>query len=149
MIQRKQTIFLLLAIGALIACLCLPIGAFEPKTMGAVQEWFNLGQQTDSGFELDVIPFVDLAVVVVLSLANIFMYKRRKIQARLCTIAIAVCVFWYCYFGGYIIGSSMADAHFIFRFGSCLPLVAIILFVMARRGIMADERLVRSIDRIR
>ncbi len=149
MIQRKQTIFLLLAIVALVACLCLSIGAFEPKTMGAVREWFNLGLQTDSGFELHIIPFVDLVIGVVLSLANIFLYKRRKIQARLCTVAIIVCVLWYLYFGGYIIGSGTAGSHFIFRFGSCLPLVAIILLVMARRGIIADERLVKSIDRIR
>jgi len=30
-----------------------------------------------------------------------------------------------------------------------LPAVAIVLYFMARQGIMADERLVRSMDRIR
>ena len=31
MIQRKQTVFLLLALAAIIVCLCLPLGAIEPK----------------------------------------------------------------------------------------------------------------------
>jgi hypothetical protein len=35
------------------------------------------------------------------------------------------------------------------RFAGCLPLVGLILFVLAYRGIKADEELVRSMDRIR
>ncbi len=149
MIQRKQTIFLLLALAALIACLCLPIGAFEPKTMGAPQEWFNLGQQTENGLQLSVIPFANLAVVIVLTLIDIFLFKNRKLQIRICTLAIVLSVLWYLYVGGYIYGATQAGAHFLFRFGACLPLIAIILLFMARAGIKADERLVRSMDRIR
>ncbi len=149
MIQRKQTLFLLLAAITLIVCLCIPIGAFEPSSMGVAQEWFCLGQQTDEGLQLDVIPFVTLTVTVILTLACIFMYKHRKRQAKLCSLAVSLCIIWYLYFGGYIIGAGRAEMHYLLRLGAILPLIAIILIVMARKGILADERLVRSIDRIR
>ena len=42
MIQRKQTIFLFLALLVTIACLCLPVGSFEPKGMGAENQLMNL-----------------------------------------------------------------------------------------------------------
>ncbi len=149
MIQRKQTLYLLLAAVVLIVCLCMPIGAFEPSGMGVAQEWFCLGQQTDEGLQVDVIPFATLAVTIILMLATIFMYKHRKRQAKLCTVAIVLCIVWYLYFGGYIYGAGMAGLRYQLHLGACLPLIAIILIVMARKGIIADERLVRSIDRIR
>ena len=34
-------------------------------------------------------------------------------------------------------------------FAACLPLVTIILYLLARAGIIADEKLVRAADRIR
>ena len=36
-----------------------------------------------------------------------------------------------------------------FQFASCLPLVALILVLMARKGVSDDEKLVRAADRIR
>ena len=42
MIQRKQTVFLFLALLTTIACLCLPVGSFEPKGMGAESMLMNL-----------------------------------------------------------------------------------------------------------
>ena len=42
MIQRKQTVFLFIALLVTIACLCLPVGSFEPKGMGAENQLMNL-----------------------------------------------------------------------------------------------------------
>ena len=39
--QRKQTVFMVLAIAFTIACLCLPLGYFEPKGMGLNADLFN------------------------------------------------------------------------------------------------------------
>ena len=36
-----------------------------------------------------------------------------------------------------------------FQFASCLPLVALLLVLMARKGVSDDEKLVRAADRIR
>mgnify|MGYP000988221704 FL=1 len=35
------------------------------------------------------------------------------------------------------------------KFAACLPLIAIIMVVLARKGVADDEKLVRAADRIR
>ena len=42
MIQRKQTLFLLLAVIVCALCLFLPVGSVEPKGMGADSLIYNL-----------------------------------------------------------------------------------------------------------
>jgi hypothetical protein len=150
MIQRKQTVFLLLALLALIACLCLPIGAVEPKGMGVSTVWYNAGLATGQGFQVHPILFVDLVLTGALSLTAIFLYRRRQMQAHLCTAGVVLCVVWYAFYAAVVYtGRILPEGTFHPQFAVCLPLVAIILLLMARRGIMADEKLVRSMDRIR
>lgn len=149
MIQRKQTIYLLLALAALIACLCLPIGRIEPRAMGVDSVWYNMGLFRDGAFTARPMLFVDLVVVGVLAFVDIFLYRKRKIQAQLCTVNILLTLAWYVYYAITVFSVFQTNGTFHFGFAACLPFVAIILFVMARRGIIADEKLVKSADRIR
>ncbi|MGI6242458.1 MAG: DUF4293 domain-containing protein [Prevotella sp.] len=149
MIQRKQTIFLLLALLALIVCLCLPIGKIEPKGMGVMTIWYNLGLFTDGAVRPQPMPFVDLVVTGILSFIAIFMYKRRKVQARLCTVSMVLCLAWYVYYAFCVFNEFQTGGTFHVAFAACLPLVAFILLYLARRGVIADEKLVRSMNRIR
>lgn len=149
MIQRKQTIFLLLAVAAIIACLCMPIGEIEPKGMGVPTVWMNLGLLTDRHFEPQPLPFVDLVVASVCSFAAIFLYKKRKLQASLCTASVVILLAWYVYYVFSVFSVFQSVGTFHVRFAAVLPFVAVILLFMARRGIIADEKLVRSMDRIR
>lgn len=112
MIQRKQTVFLLLA--AILAVVCLVVRL----------QWIDVLQ----------------AISAVLSVYTIFIYKRRKTQARLCLCGIAVIFVWYILLAVYQNDTDYIDA---------LPMVNAILIFLARRGIIADERLVRAADRIR
>jgi hypothetical protein len=149
MIQRKQTVFLLLALLALLVCLCLPIGSIEPKAMGVPTLWYNAGLMTDNGFVARPIPFVDLVVAGTLSLVSIFLYRRRPLQARLCVAGIVLCLAWYVYYAFCVLNEFQTGGTFHLHFAACLPFVAVILLLMARRGIIADEKLVKSMDRIR
>lgn len=149
MIQRKQTVYLLVALLALIVCLCLPIGSIEPKGMGTGFVWYNAGLTNGQQFVVRPILFVDLVVAGTLALTSIFLYRRRLFQARMCTVGIILCLAWYVYYGICVLGELLPTGNFRLHFAAGLPLVAIILFVMAHRGIMADEKLVRSMDRIR
>lgn len=149
MIQRKQTIFLLLAVAALIVCLCLPIAEIEPQGMGVSTLWYNVGPVTDGAFRARPILFADLIVAVILAFASIFLYKKRKTQARLCTVSMVFCLIWYAYYAFAMLNENRTGGTFHIAFAACLPLVACILLMMARRGILADEKLVRSMDRIR
>lgn len=112
MIQRKQTLFLLLAAILVLVCLFLRL------------EW------------VDVL----LAVSAALSNYTIFQYNRRIFQARLCLGGLFVLLAWY-------IGVAVLEGEA--SLVESLPMVAVILIFLARKGILDDEKLVRSADRIR
>lgn len=149
MIQRKQTLFLLLAAVSLLVCLSLPIGTIEPKGMGVATVWYNLGLQADQTFSVRLVPFVDLAVTGILSFVAIFLYKNRKMQAKLCTAGMVLCLTWYVYYAFCALNEFQTGGTFRMSFAACLPFVACVLLFLARRGVLADEKLVRSMDRIR
>lgn len=150
MIQRIQTVYLLLAVAALLACLCLPIGSVEPQGMGVSALLYNLGLAQGMGFDASPIPFACLVVTGALTLLTVFQYRHRARQMRLCVACIALCVLWYAYYlFSALVSLPTGGATFHVRFAACLPLVAIILLALAHRGIKADDRLVKSMDRIR
>lgn len=146
MIQRKQTIYLLLALAAIIVCLCLPIGkAAVASSIGGTVVYYNLGAYLGNAFTPHPAPFVDLVIAGAVALITIFLYKKRKLQMKLCVLDIILCLLWY---GWYVAMVLTVDGISI-SFGACLPLVAIILLVLARKGVKADEELIKSMDRIR
>ena len=156
MIQRKQTLFLLVAVIAYVVCLFLPIASIEPKGMGDVVSVHCLG--TVSGeeginFDSTCVPLFLLgAVSVLIALVTIFMYKNRKLQINLCNINLLFSVLWYVdYLLMYlrVIGLEKVEGTMGIDVGACLPLVAIIMLLMARKGVSDDEKLVRAADRIR
>lgn len=149
MIQRKQTVFLLMALAAVIVCLCMPLGKIEPKGMGAEALWYNLGLYSNGKVIAHPLPFVDLVIVGTLAFSDIFLYRRRPLQAKLCIVNIILCLVWFATCAYYAFAVFPAVGTFHPMFAGCLPLVALILFVMAYRGIKADEELIKSMDRIR
>ena len=152
MIQRKQTIYLLLAVIAMLVCLFNPIMRLTSERMGADSTVYNLWtvNAADGGYSLSVIPlFCTLVLTTVIAILTIFMDKNRKQQMRLCTLSILLMVVWVALYAvyGFIIYAPVGAFHATIY--ACLPVVAAILFFMARQGIKADERLVRAADRIR
>ncbi len=149
MIQRKQTIYLLLALAALIVCLCLPIGRLTSTTLGAETLVYNLGLYTNTGVSVHPILFVDIVVVATLSFINIFLYNKRKLQMRICVVSIILCLVWYAYYAFMVLSMFKGIGAVSISFAVCLPFVAIVMLVLARSGIKADEELIKSMSRIR
>lgn len=147
MIQRKQTIYLLLALAALIVCLCLPIGraSVAASQLGAEAVYYNLGAYLGQTLTPHPIPFVDLVVAGTIAFITIFLYKKRKVQMKLCVLDILLCVLWYVW---YVVMVVTVNGFHV-SFAACLPLIAIIFLFLARRGVKADEDLIKSMDRIR
>ena len=89
MIQRKQSLFLILAVIAYAVCLFLPIASVSASGMGADSLVYNLGVVNgDSGISVSstCLPlFLLLAVSAVISLATVFLFKNRKLQMNLCS----------------------------------------------------------------
>lgn len=155
MIQRKQTVYLLLAIVCFVVNAAMPIGYLIPDGMGVSSEINSLGVLDGNTGELTypfmALPIVMLALNILHSISTIFMYKNRKAQMTNCYAQVVgifveyiVCGFliWYNCVDG-------KDVHYDTAFAICLPIVAIILILLAHKGINDDERLVRAADRIR
>ncbi|MBF1403657.1 MAG: DUF4293 domain-containing protein [Prevotella histicola] len=150
MIQRKQTVFLFLALLATIACLCLPVGSFEPQGMGTENQLMNLWiNEANGGRNFSVWAlFAILLVTCPINTFAIFDYHNRKRQARFCMFSMLMIIGWYIVYGVF---SQVLMPGFTFHVGlaACLPLIAFILLWLARHSILADEALVRAADRIR
>ncbi len=151
MIQRKQTVYLLLAIVLTVVCLCLPVGRFLPEGMGLGSEMYNLwivdkatNVTTCSVWAL----FAILLITCPIALVAVFSFNNRKQQARYCLFNVLLYVGWYIVY--VVFGLTMGGAaKFHPSFAACLPFVAFVLTLLARKGVNDDEKLVRAADRIR
>lgn len=144
MIQRKQTIFLLLAAITLIVAATMNTGT--------------------------MLMLVILLAAALLCVADIFIYKKRKLQAQLTLPIMVLLLAWYVLLavsqeqivlqhlselaqsnGGDTlqVADMKEQSSVIYVWPNALPLLALLLTFMARKGILRDEKLVRSLDRIR
>ena len=145
--QRKQTIYLVLALVAICFCLYLPVLGFTPMAMAPETLLYNLGSLGVEVVNKPWILFIFLALAFILNLVAIFMFKNRKLQMKLITWAAIACVGWYAYLLVCLDWSKISQ--YSVKLGVCLPLVAMVLNYMAFRGVKADEKLVISMDRSR
>ena len=150
MIQRKQSVFLLIAFIASGVWLCLPIGSFEPQAMGVSFKMYNLMVMLGTGADYSVCGLFGLLLISsALSLSTIFLFKNRMLQSRMCLCNLFLLVAWYIVFGVMTRNVISADTDFHVAFAVCLPAISIVLIFMARIAILKDEKLVRAADRIR
>jgi glucan phosphoethanolaminetransferase (alkaline phosphatase superfamily) len=89
-----------------------------------------------------------LVITTALAFIDIWLFKHRALQMRLATFCMILLVFWYIAFGIIVFYSSPLT---LFRphWTAALPAAALILLYLAFRGILKDEMLVRSLDRLR
>lgn len=149
MIQRKQTVFLFLAIVCMVVCLCMPLATVEPQAMGVSGAMYNLWIDGAQGRSFAVCPLFVVAVLAcALQAVAIGLYKNRKVQSRVCVWAMLLLVAWMVAYAVFF--HTMADGVTLrVSMGAAFPIVAFVLTLMAKRGVDADERLVRAADRIR
>lgn len=152
MIQRKQTLYLLISVIVSLVCLSFPIGRFVSTTIMPDQTLYNLWLMASDG-SLDFsgsVLFILLLLTCTISIAAIFTYSNRKRQSKMCLVNILLLMVWYAayFFTGFVTYSN-ENTEFKMSFMAAFPAVSLILDFMARKAILADEALVRSADRIR
>lgn len=150
MIQRKQTLFLLLAAILGVVAMSLPVGTVVAGGLREATVYSLLWRDAAGAVHVGVWPlFAVLLLASSLCVYTIFLYTRRLLQARLCLVSLLLYVAWY--IGLVVVSKSLApDAQdFHVSLVAALPAVSAILCLMARKGILADEKLVRAADRIR
>ncbi len=146
MIQRIQSIFLLLSSGAGFGMLALPLATTDEAV--AASALFS-----DANYAVnDNMGLLSLfAVAGALALASIFLYNNRPLQMKICRFAIiadviglvlAIILFWQD-------GENFSTVAVNDGGGAYLPFGFLLFAILALRFIRKDESLVKSMDRLR
>ena len=149
MLQRKQTLFLLAALILTIICLCLPIGKSHAEDECGML-MYNLYVIHANERVMSLWPlFLVMLLSAVLNLTTIISFKNRKKQINLCAVCIFLQIAWYVIYSVYYHSVEAQFPTINCSPVAALPLVNIILYILARKGVIHDEKLVRAVDRIR
>lgn len=149
MIQRIQSVYLLIVTILMVVCLCNPVGTIISENK-EISEFGNLFISLPDGTK-DYAPwalFVILLFVAILAFGTIFLFKKRMLQIRITIFSTILLIGYYLTFIAYIFMLA-ENTTFSASWSVCLPLVGIILNWLAIRGIGADEALVKAYDRLR
>lgn len=130
MIQRIQSLYLLLVVVLLSAAYVYPQISIQPQAL------------TLSDLPWSVFP---LGLLIGMSAANIFNYRKRPLQMALGRISIVLGFLTFAYFayghfghGGQVPGYALVA-----------PLLAVVFTSLANKAIRKDEELVQSANRFR
>ncbi|MCO5237860.1 MAG: DUF4293 domain-containing protein [Chitinophagaceae bacterium] len=138
MLQRVQTIWLLAAAALSFLTLRLPVYNGN-KTINDVNA-YNTLNGTSSLFLIIVTVCAGLIAFI-----TVFLYKNRSMQLKLCFAGLALCLLsgwlYYMQIKSFQQGS--------FTLWSVLYFLVPVCFILAMRGIYRDQKLVKSIDRLR
>lgn len=128
MIQRIQTLYLLACCVSYAACVALEVA------------------DVNHPWALTVI----MCICAVLVFVDIFLFRRRALQMRVCSFCIILSLGWYAVFAAlaFLLGDGLVGIYRP-RPWAAIPLVNVILLYLAFRAILKDELLVRSLDRLR
>lgn len=95
--------------------------------------------------------FAALLLITILAFISIFLYKNRSTQLMWIKINIFISIF---VLGGYFFGyipmlEEKLATQAIYSFTSFLPALILLFLVLAFRSVKKDDKLVKSMDRIR
>lgn len=152
MIQRIQTLYLLASLILGVACLCCPLGSFYTADGVHVSDLYNLWlRMTETGVH-NLSPwalFAILLLVSTLTFFDIFLFRRRALQMRILTLCMVLLVGYYAFLAFLLYMAYQNGDTFTPSVMAAFPFVCIVLDYLAFRGILKDEMLVRSLDRLR
>ncbi|MBL7746076.1 MAG: DUF4293 domain-containing protein [Chitinophagaceae bacterium] len=140
MIQRQQTLWLLLSTVAAVLTFMFPFATGEE-----VVDKTTMRRMTEIVAGSDFFLLILSIATVGLSAVTIFMFKDRKMQIRLCLLGLVIAVITlvrYFMVMKKLITSTPA-------LWAVLPVAVIIGYFMAFRLIRKDEKLVKSLDKLR
>lgn len=168
MIQRIQTVYLLITAILMGIALYFPLcEVIDYNDITVMYHSFGIGEITgnekpvwvDNVFNIawGALTFTLLSILT--PLVAIFLYKNRKIQARVTLLGALCIVIYYVAVIAYLLAftnklelSDSQDIGISISITSIvifLPLIALIFDLLAYKRIKKDDKLVKSLDRIR
>jgi predicted MFS family arabinose efflux permease len=138
MIQRQQSLWLLLAAVASFLSFKFPF-----YTGNIVENNLSRFEELEGGSNFFLLVLTGLSVLI--SLIAIFLYKDRKTQFKLTIggilMAVVLLVLYFSQVKKFSSGNFALTAVFVFAI--------LVGYLMAARGIWKDEKLVKSLDKLR
>lgn len=135
--QRIQTLYLLIA-TALVAALFFSLKAVVPGADGSFLEEYRYTAY---------LPYLILLVIIVLlDLIALASYKFRVLQMRTAVLAAIITLALQIWL---VVDYTATSGSVVFRFTAIFPLVAVILDLLAARGIASDIMVAESVNRLR
>ena len=141
MIQRIQSLWLLLAAASFFFVFKFPVAGGQTQA-GAISELYTAS---------NLIMFIVAILLGIIALAAIFLFKNRSTQKSLIWLGILLDLVFIVimYFQMEDLKSNPTLMKQTFKIGAIFPILYIILMVMAYSGIRKDEKLIKSVDRLR
>lgn len=141
MIQRIQSVWLLLAGIAGLLTYKLPLweGTLQDNTIKLFIGPSNL------------LLFASIIATCVLGFVTIFLYKNRKTQKNLVLLGILLSIAIIA-LEVYLVNDYKALQNFkesAWKFGAIMPALMVVFFFLAYQGISKDEKMIKSLDRLR
>lgn len=155
MIQRIQTLYLLVIVTLSGFTLFSPVADFVNQDLGLRYildfKGLYLMQAKGNTFESSAWALTAITVLVpIISFITIFLYKNRINQIRLSVINMFLMIGYYILLFIYVwFASQRLNAEWSLRFMTAFPLINIVLNYLAMGAIGKDEKLVKSLDRLR
>lgn len=142
MIQRVQSLWLIIV--ALTAFATSRLSIYEGQLPNDGQLPFLLSSN------------LPLAIAIIsigaLALICLFLFKNRKLQFRLSILGMILSI-GFLFLEYYIVENFFRPNNNIqvgtYQLGALLPVVMVIFFFLAARGIYRDQKLIKSMDRLR
>jgi hypothetical protein len=141
MIQRLQSLWLLIVALAAFATYTLTL--YVGKLAGGAEKVFELAD--------DFLLVIIIIMLGILAIINLFLFRNRKLQFKLSILGLIFSIGFV--FLEYVRVENFKRDQMIqsgsYQIGALLPLVMVVFFFLAARGIYKDEKLVKSMDRLR
>lgn len=154
MIQRIQTVYLLLVAVLVVVALFAPLAWFASDA--GLFELHAFALRTAEGDSVQTAPYLGIVLLAccLLPVVTIFLFRKRLLQIRLCVVEAvlllgATIMETIYYFLSRRVFSELAFHEQGVKLAAVLPLVAVIFTLLAARAVFRDEMMVRAADRIR
>ncbi|KAA6331577.1 hypothetical protein EZS27_019829 [termite gut metagenome] len=151
MIQRIQSLYLLLVTGLLIVSIYMPLGYFYSTSGGATytfSTWeLDMGNRSYSTWGLLII----ILLCAGIAFTTIFFFKKRMLQIRMTIFNSVLTIGYYLavmafYF---ILRDKPEMGLFRISWTLCFPAITVILNLFVIRAIWHDEIMVKATNRLR
>jgi len=157
MIQRIQSLYLFVASVMMLMLFFFPIADFwgEISYRLSITAFGDFSVEATSPFSgyftWPLLAFT--LVLIILPVVALILFKYRRKQLVLIRLSLAFLIVFlilvFFYYIPTIEGRVGIQADYLSPKGMFFPLAALVFIILAQRGVMKDERIIRSMDRIR